>query len=545
MQIGVIMYIIMKFNLRGYIILLSVLLFCVSCGDATLFDTDKWSSQIEGWEPGIKGAVAHGEFTLGDFLQDTARDFRIEKEWMDGDSILVVKYSEENIYSINIADVFRLEKTDIKFEAAFRLPDELLQYDVPIEDRYPDGGYKLPKPNSTIEEIIPLPSEFNGTSLRQITMSDGWCTYRLPDLGDVKYEVKVSYKSNGEEVILLKADESLGGRDEKLPLKDRVFDLYDNKIELEFEVWLKEGRLTTTNFDVWVQFSDYDFSEVQGKIVKAGGIDIDKDSFKIDIDILNDIDGSIRFTDPRLELVLKNKGLGVPFGVNMTFEGEDKNGLKDTLFLNQPLVFAGNSSATDTKDTSRQVDKSNSNIVDFLSLLPRGDIFYSGKITLNPDGEKDNVIYRDASLDMDLNISVPVALTGNLSYSDTVSDIDIEQKFADKIVEGAILLHVQENALTLDLSVPKMILLDENNVPLDTVIVGGENEDEKKIKAGQKGVLSFYISEKIARDLGKTKNIVLEAAVSGDSGEPVKADAKVKFVLTLEVRTVIKDYDDF
>ena len=65
---------------------------------------------------------------------------------------------------------------------------------------------------------------------------------------------------------------------------------------------------------------------------------------------------------------------------------------------------------------------------------------------------------------MDLNISVPVALTGNLSYSDTVSDIDIEQKFADKIVEGAILLHVQENALTLDLSVPKMILLDENNV---------------------------------------------------------------------------------
>lgn len=545
MQIGVIMYIIMKFNLRGYIILLSVLLFCVSCGDATLFDTDKWSSQIEGWEPGIKGAVAHGEFTLGDFLQDTARDFRIEKEWMDGDSILVVKYSEENIYSINIADVFRLEKTDIKFEAAFRLPDELLQYDVPIEDRYPDGGYKLPKPNSTIEEIIPLPSEFNGTSLRQITMSDGWCTYRLPDLGDVKYEVKVSYKSNGEEVILLKADESLGGRDEKLPLKDRVFDLYDNKIELEFEVWLKEGRLTTTNFDVWVQFSDYDFSEVQGKIVKAGGIDIDKDSFKIDIDILNDIDGSIRFTDPRLELVLNNKGLGVPFGVNMTFEGEDKNGLKDTLFLNQPLVFVGNSSATETKDISQQVDKSNSNIVDFLSLLPRGNIFYSGKVTLNPDGEKDNVIYRDASLDMDLNISVPVALTGNLSYSDTVSDIDIEQKFADKIVEGAILLHVQENALTLDLSVPKMILLDENNVPLDTVIVGGENEDEKKIKAGQKGVLSFYISEKIARDLGKTKNIVLEAAVSGDSGEPVKADAKVKFVLTLEVRTVIKDYDDF
>lgn len=70
------MYIIMKFNLRGYTILLSVLLFCVSCGDATLFDTDKWSSQIEGWEPGIKGAVAHGEFTLGDFFAGYGERFQ-------------------------------------------------------------------------------------------------------------------------------------------------------------------------------------------------------------------------------------------------------------------------------------------------------------------------------------------------------------------------------------------------------------------------------------------------------------------------------------
>lgn len=533
----------MKFNLRGYTILLSVLLFCVSCGDATLFDTDKWSSQIEGWEPGIKGAVAHGEFTLGDFLQDTARDFRIEKEWMDGDSILVVKYSEENIYSINIADVFHLAGTDIKFEPDLKIPFKVgVGNSMPIEQLFPDGCIIEPV---IIEGTISLPSEFDGTDLKRITMGEGRCICQLPDLGNVEYEVQVFYKSNGQDVILLDTNELAGGQDVELSLENRVFDLYNNRMELKICAQLKKGFYSDTVLRLSVQFSDYDFSEVQGKIVKAGGIDIDKDSFKIDIDILNDIDGSIRFTDPRLKLVLNNKGLGVPFGVNMTFEGKDKNGLKDTLFLNQPLVFVGNSSATETKDIFQQVDKSNSNIVDFLSLLPRGDIFYSGKVTLNPDGEKDNVIYRDASLDMDLNISVPVALTGNLSYSDTVSDIDIEQKFADKIVEGAILLHVQENALTLDLSVPKMILLDENNVPLDTVIVGGENEDEKKIKAGQKGVLSFYISEKIARDLGKTKNIVLEAAVSGDSGEPVKADAKVKFVLTLEVRTVIKDYDDF
>ncbi|MDE6452120.1 MAG: hypothetical protein K2L23_07550, partial [Odoribacter sp.] len=536
----------------GYIILLVVLSLCVSCGDVDLFDTDKWSSQVEGWEPGIKGAVACGEFTLWDFLQDSTRDFRVQKELLNGDSILVVKYTKENIANIAISDVFELAGADIVFEEKLKLGER-------IEGIYrPNGVYNpgwsvdlealgIEKVEGSIHQTIPLPMEFAETRLSKITLEKGICTYILPELnGDgVKYDVKVLYARGKERDTLIKGNETQAGLPQEVSLENRVFEVRNNKIELEFQITLKEGILRDTAFDVSVRFSDYDYSKIEGKVVKAGGIDINKGSFEVDLDILNDINGTVQFTDPRLELVLKNRGLGVPFGVDMKFAGEDKNGRKDTLSLIQPLVFAGNSSDTETEAIAQQINKDNSNIVEFLSLLPQGNIFYSGKVTLNPAGEENNVIYKDASLNMDINISVPLALTGNLSYCDTVTEIDIDQKYADKIIEGAIILNVQENDLPLDLSVPKMVLLNEMNLPLDTIAVTGADEGTGKIKAGQKGALRFHIDEKTARNLGQTKNILLEAAVSGDSGEPVKANAKLKFVLTLEAKAVIKDFDDF
>lgn len=545
----------MKFTLsKGYVILFAVLSFCVSCGDADLFDTDKWSSQVDGWEPAIKGAVARGEFTLWDFLQDSTREFRVEKELVDGDSILVVKYSEENIYSINVKDVFHLEGTDIVFEKKLKLGNR-------IESIYRPGGVYDPDwsvdlvalgmetVEGYINQAIPLPEEFAETKLSSITLEEGICTYTLPELeGDgVKYDVKVLYARGEEKDTLIEGDETQAGQPQVVSLENRVFEVRNNKIELEFQITLKEGILRDTAFEVSVSFSDYDFSKIEGKVVKAGGIEISEGSFDVDLDILNDINGTVAFTDPRLELVLNNKGLGVPFGVDMKFAGQDKNGAKDTLRLTQPLFFDGNSSDTETESEAQQVNKDNSNIVEFLSLLPQGDVFYSGEVVLNPEGEENNVIYKDASLNMDLNISVPVALTTEyLSYCDTVTEIDIDQKYADKIIEGTIILNVQENALPLDLSVPKMVLLNEMNMPLDTIVVAGaEDEGVGKIKAGEKGTLRFHIDERTAKSLGQTKNILLEAAVSGGDGKPVKADAKLKFVLTLEAKAVIKDYDDF
>lgn len=543
----------MKFSLnRGSAILLSLLLLCASCGDVDLFDTDKWSDKIEGWEPGVKGAIAHGEFTLWDLLKDESdSDSPIHKEPIEAgskDSILVIKYTEENIYNISVSKVFELGTKDIIFDKTFDIPESLKEHDngIDIETVFPQGH----NINDDIEAEIPFPEEFAGTSLNQIKLSKGTCIYLLPLLDDVNYTVKVTYLSGGEVKPLLESSNLEAGQYKELSLNGKTFDLVDNKIKLNFAITLVDGHYNDADFMVYVKFCDYDFDRIEGKIVKAGGIAIENEekpneklSFDMDIDFLNDIGGNFKFADPKLELVVRNKGIGLPVSVNMDFEGQDKDGTPGTMELNEPLIFGGNPSNDVVKTIPKEINKDNSTIVDFLSLPPQGDIFYSGKVNLNPGGEN-NVIYKNGSMDMDVNISIPLSLTDSLSYRETLEDIDIDQKYADKIKEGTISINVLENGLPMDLSVPKLILMTENETPIDTISVLTSTGDAQ-IKANKNGTLIFKINQKQAKNLGQTEKILLEAVLFSETATPVRSDAKLKFALILEAKAVITDLDDF
>ncbi|MDE5612931.1 MAG: hypothetical protein K2I90_13065, partial [Odoribacter sp.] len=356
----------MKFGLRkGWAILLFVLSFCVSCGDADLLDTNKWS--VEGWEPGIKGAIAWGDFELWDFLQDSTKEFRVE---MEEDSSLVVRYSQPDIASIDIAEVFQLEGAPIEFEFKQSLKLEEIPQSVSRESVNSEGYKLFSKP---LSEDLPLPTEFASSDLKQMTLSKGLCSCRLSGLDGLKYEVVVTYKSGEDESrkaiwdTLMKMDKPV----DEVSLENKTFDLLSNQIHLYVDVFLKEVVTIPENLSILITLSDYDFSEVRGDIVQTGGIKIDDGSFDMDMDILNDIKGTIKFTDPKVELVMKNKGFGVPLGVDMTFVGTDKNGDKTKLALDSSLLFVGNFSDMDTVIIP-SVDSANSNIVDFLASLPRG-----------------------------------------------------------------------------------------------------------------------------------------------------------------------------
>lgn len=541
----------MKFSLnRGSAILLSLLLLCASCGDVDLFDTDKWSDKIEGWEPGVKGAIAHGEFTLWDLLKDTASDSPIQKEPIEAgskDSILVIKYTEENIYKVDISEIFELKADDIHFEASVKVPKELKEF-LGTSSSINVGSIpeNLRVINDTVSAVVELPEDFNGTILQNITLSEGLCLIgSLPSMDQVKYSVKIMYLFNGAEKELVSYNNDEQG-EKNISLAGKTFDLVkNNQIELFIYINLLDGSYegNTEKLDFRIDFKSYDFSRIEGNIVKNGGIDIDEDSFDMDIDFLNDIGGNFKFADPKLELVIRNKGIGLPVSVDMVFEGQDKDENKGTLELNEPLKFGGNSSIDKIELISREINKDNSTIVDFLSLPPQGNIYYSGKVNLNPEGA-DNVIYKDGSMDMDVNISIPLSLTDSLSYRETLEDIDIDQKYADKIKEGTISIKVLENGLPMDLSVPKLILMTENETPIDTISVLTSTGDAQ-IKANKNGTLIFKINQKQAKNLGQTEKILLEAVLFSETATPVRSDAKLKFALILEAKAVITDLDDF
>ncbi len=531
----------MKFALRkGWVILLFVLPFCVSCGDADLLDTNKWSDQIDGWNPSIKGAIAWGGFTVWDFLQDSTReDFRIEVE---EDSSLVVKYSQKDIVNIDVAEIFKLGETPINFRTNLESPLSVVGEFLSSEE----GRVIRSK---EIAQKLPLPDDVTDMELHYMTLSKATC--RLVGLEDVLYK-KI--------VILHQADEKVEGNEniskwdtlttikangapEKLEDKTFYINAHSHEIYLKVVVYLDEVEAIPANLSVEVTLSDYDFSKVQGKIVKTIPID---DNFDMDMDMLNDIHGTIKFADPKVELVMRNKGLGIPFEVDMKFSGTNTDSV---LTLYKPLAFNGELSV----DTviSRVIDNTNSNIVNFLAELPRGKMNYVGTVAVNPGLGRDPqkkyncVIYKEGSLGLDLNVVVPVEFdtSSHLSYSKSLTDLNLslDQQYTDKIKEGTIVLHVQENALPLDLSIPKMVLQYESDVPRDTIFV----EHGGKILAGKGGELSFKIDETVAKKLGQMKGIELEAVVSGGTGKPLRANDRLKFFLRLEASAEIKDINDF
>ena len=100
----------MKFCLNwGGAALLSMLLLCTSCGDADLFDTDKWTNEIEGWEPGVSLKVLQGSFTLWDLINQGDDDVDV-KEGIE----LIIQFTDHGIYNNDIERVYACGRFGIR-----------------------------------------------------------------------------------------------------------------------------------------------------------------------------------------------------------------------------------------------------------------------------------------------------------------------------------------------------------------------------------------------------------------------------------------------
>lgn len=521
---------------------------CVSCGDPDLFNTDKWSDKIEGdWSPAFKAPVAYGEFTLWDLLQNTAEgeDSPIQKVPVSEgstDSMLVVQYTQEDIYEVKLDDIFKLDNTSfLRFEEKWKikeLVEEKLGFPIP-EGVGIDVG-KLGnnrKFEINIEEQLPLPEDFEHSQLSEVVLKYK-LSYVFPALDDVTYRAVVSVC--GESFFEVNSSD---GTKEPKEFETKVFKLTDNKITLHIEVELISGTYRGSDLKMTVNFSEYDFEKVVGKIIKETPIVVEGDPFKLDNEFLDDIEGSAKFQDPQVIVTLKNKGIGVDVEVDLLLSQDKGQGENKELDLNG-LKFAGNSDL-DLKHISDTIDKKMAaGISDFFALPLKGDISYSGEVVLNPDGEE-CVIYKDGSLSMDVEVVIPLSLEGNLVYKADLGDvnINIDEDYTDKIDTATLTIQVR-NDLPLDLSIPSLILINDRGTQIGKIEVS--SEDKEGIKAESTGKLIFPLSKEILRDqLNQTNNIQLEIMIANeDAGKgAVLANDKVKFTLSVDVKGNLEDFN--
>lgn len=533
----------MKFFLgKSVTFVCSVILCCTSCGETDLFDTDKWSDKIEGeWKPGINGAIAYGNVSLWDLLQNTSEGEKSPIQKIPDpenrtDSILVIKYTEEDIYNMKLDEVFRLEGAPIRFDKQLNIPTklkELLQENGGQVEAIEESVRTF---KDAVQQEMPLSAEFAESLIDTIELVMEM-EYNFPKLDDVIYEVEVFI---GGKSILTRQVGRVGVSDIESVTKELNVGS-GNMLELEFQVKLISGIYKNADLDLSVALKNYSFNVVKGKILRNTPIAITGDPFKIANEFLDEVKGEFEFLNPQVFIGMNNKGIGVDANVNISFAKE--NGVK--LTLTDGLFFEGNMSNSE-KIISDVVDKNKApNISKFFSLPLNGDISYSGDVFFNPQKSSNCIIYADGALGMDVDVIIPLALQGELIYQDTLTDIDVDQKYADKIESAKLVLRATKNDLKIDLSIPKIVLLGETGEVIGEIEVAQTEGSCGVLKANTIGDLVFQMDKSTAKKLGQTKKMLLEVCVANDDPnmKPILSNDRLEFSLLLDAKANIEDLD--
>lgn len=529
-----------KFCLNKAYIAALLLLGCVSCGDPDLFDTDKWSDNIEGLEPNVQLKVAHGSFTLWDLLMDTTGYIqKVPDSQNPVDTLLAIKYTEEDIYELdNLSSIFDMSVGNLSFD----LPDVLVPGDQPGLELTEDLVLDVPEIDAVEVPISDIPAGSEVTGILAAARLD----VSIPR-EDFVYEIKVEFANllvDGvpfvQTFLIDKNDGSNGAAlSETIELPGVFLNLKEmNGIKMQVSGVIKKGQTIPTGITIAggsVGLSDITFIKAEGKL-KAEPMSVEG-YFDLDIEFLDKIGGNFRFTDPELKILVKNKGIGVAADLQMDFWVKD--GLGANRFNGGPLEFPVNRELTEKEGTMVYRGEE---LGAFLSLPPSGLVSYAGQVTLGGSDDHSDVIWKDGAVRMDAEINIPLKLSAEgLFYQDTISDVSVDKDVADKIMSGTIVL-AATNGVPLELSVDSLILVDKEYRPL-TKVAATAGKDKLEAANGNipaKGQLEFELNKEQAKLLGRTEHMLLAVKAATPLEGGVRKAVSVYANASLELNVMLK-----
>lgn len=529
-----------KFCLNKAYIAALLLLGCVSCGDPDLFDTDKWSDNIEGLEPNVQLKVAHGSFTLWDLLMDTTGYIqKVPDSQNPADTLLAIKYTEEDIYELdNLSSIFDMSVGNLSFD----LPDVLVPGDQPGLELTEDLVLDVPEIDAVEVPISDIPAGSEVTGILAAARLD----VSIPR-EDFVYEIKVEFANLlvdgvpfAQTFLIDKNDGSNGAAlSETIELPGVFLNLKEmNGIKMQVSGVIKKGQTIPTGITIAggsVGLSDITFIKAEGKL-KAEPMSVEG-YFDLDIEFLDKIGGNFRFTDPELKILVKNKGIGVAADLQMDFWVKD--GLGANRFNGGPLEFPVNRELTEKEGTMVYRGEE---LGAFLSLPPSGLVSYAGQVTLGGSDDHSDVIWKDGAVRMDAEINIPLKLSAEgLFYQDTISDVSVDKDVADKIMSGTIVL-AATNGVPLELSVDSLILVDKEYRPL-TKVAATAGKDKLEAANGNipaKGQLEFELNKEQAKLLGRTEHMLLAVKAATPLEGGVRKAVSVYANASLELNVMLK-----
>jgi|GEM_PF-2380311 len=501
-----------------------------SCFDEDMLDPDTESIEVK---PEMIFPVAKVELTLGDLLKDNIGD---DQSITTENGIFVLKQTQEKIAEYSVADIITYDQDITIAPINLVVKSGLPNISVPI----PDEGLLL----GSVEANLALDANEQDVIIQKLRASFKMDLGISPQIFPYKIELifekidgKIDNTSLNKEVIV-----SRGSACPVIDFTDSEINFLTDDIALKNNLKIK-AKITITNdgsdvnlggfsgFTLNFSLIDFAFSYIQGDFGNIE-INIDEDSFDVDMGDLDGLSGKFGFTDPELKLILHNRNMGYNFGLNLNLtaisnDDSEVSINKDPNFKFEVLGPIAEISSSEPMHVNELVyNKDNSEIVDFINTFPFKQIKYSGKFTLNPDKEgrkypnltdEFNFLSSDAYMSFDAEIKIPLKFRAEegISYSYNIEDADlgIGQNDREKIV-SAKLLFKSINGWPVGLKFENIIFKDENNIELarmDGAIldVPTVDDDGNVVNGGTVDLVETELSNEVIDILDKVKNVEL------------------------------------
>ncbi|MEE9170154.1 MAG: hypothetical protein V3U73_10330, partial [bacterium] len=267
-----------------------------------------------------------------------------------------------------------------------------------------------------------------------------------------------------------------------------------------------------------VELTDLSFSEVRGIL---DNVHVELDPVEESFDLPDGID-SLRFEVGRLELTINN-GIGFAIFPDIRITGiNESTGESSEVIVSQQIAPANGGPVP----TMIVLDKSNSNIVDLINILPN-KIQVTGNVLVG-DGSSEGVIRSTDFIESIVHITAPLSLSipsqSVTSDVDTFDiDADIQEELRDNVLSGKLIAKLA-NRIPLGMQVSLHVSSRDTSVFANPELTIGP----LTVNASQSGgeVLSELMVELSKEEIAVFTNgeifVGLSAFLPGSNGEVVR-----------------------
>lgn len=506
-------------------------LFLFACGDSDLLKFDNLEG-VKNWEPDYQLQLAYANYDVWKLVEQADNgDSTLVRE---GDQIFI-RHFQKDIASLDAGEVINLPE-DINFI---------------IETVVPEISSPMSKDSVIILSETAVPIGIREGSLTKVygTVTCQNESYPSP----FKLKIDFTNVKVGSDTGAMFSFSPLNGGTVMEP-QQVVFDMTaaPNQLKYKASIVIPQGQtISNQKLKIGIRMKDFSFTRVEG-MIKPQEVEIDEGEFNMDVEFWDNFDGSFNFANPKVDLIVRNQGLGVPVQMDMNFVAYGENGKSVPLTPknNYKPEFKGWIPDEGEVVETQSYDTTNSNIAELLSLPPKEKITYGGKIIVSPDPTYSSVILNTGSANVDAYVEIPLYLSvKNLLFRDTIDDIDISD--ADKIKEAQIIVRAN-NQIPLGLGSGHLYLLDKEKNCIDSVKIE-RFLDAPEIDADgnvipseeEKETPPIVLSQDNILHLNDTKYILIlvEATTSDEGKTPVviKADAALELKLILAAKLNLED----